>query len=94
MKYGIYVTSCWLRVPLSDTLTIMNWMGFEDLPEMEFENIVEATNALKERHTNELYVKNVRNGTEVLLCYIINEDYDVVAALDYDGKVITNEHKE
>lgn len=89
MKYGIYTEICWVRVPLRDPFTMLSWMGFEELPNIEFDNLENATNALKERYSDKIYIKNVRDGTEVLLCYVVDNDYNVVAALDYNGNVIT-----
>lgn len=88
MRYGICADVCWVRLPLRDPFTMLSWIGLEELPTMEFDNLDSATNALKERYSDKIYTKNVNDGTEVLLCYIIDNDYNIIAALDYDGNVI------
>ena len=88
MRYGICADVCWVRLPLRDPFTMLSWIGFEELPTMEFDNLDSATNALKERYSDKIYTKNVNDGTEVLLCCIIDNEYNIIAALDYNGNVI------
>jgi len=90
MKYGIDITTYWTRLPLRDPITTSTWLEFEELPEMEFNDLDSAIIALKERYSDKIYTKNVRNGTEALLCCILDEDHNVVAALNYDRTVLMN----
>ena len=90
MKYGIETINYWTCLPLRDPITISEWTDFEELPTMEFNNLKSAIKALKKRYINKIYTKNVRNGIETLLCYIIDENHNIIAALNYDKTVILN----
>lgn len=90
--FGICVEKCWITEKLvSNPLIMSQGVPIEEEPEWLFENIESAVNALKNDYMEKLYKVSVNNGISCLLCFVVNELGDVVAALDFDGSILMNE---
>ena len=99
MKYGI--GSIWSRsnpkllkkLPLS-TINPFNRIAYiaccEDLPEMKFETITEAISALNDEYVDKAYIKETDKGVETNICYIIDQNHNLIAILNYDKTIIMN----
>lgn len=90
--YGICVEKCWIAEKLVNNPLIMSQgVPIEEEPEWLFEDIESAVNALKNDYMEKLYKVSENNGISCLLCFVVNELGDVVAALDFDGSILMNE---
>lgn len=99
MKYGI--GSIWSRsnpkllkkIPLS-TMNPFNRIAYiaccEDLPDMKFETITEAINALNTYYISEVYIKETDRGIETNIYYVIDQNHNLMAILNYDKTIIMN----
>lgn len=88
LMYGIAEFTYWTRLPLRDPITTSAWLDFEELPEMEFETLEAAVEAMIERYADKIYIKEVYRGKETVICFIVDSDYNIAAALNYDKTVI------
>lgn len=64
--------------------------GGEELPEMEFETIERAINALTTKYINDVYKTGTGKDTKTKIYYIICDNHDIIAILNYDKNVYTN----
>lgn len=62
----------------------------EELPEMEFETVEDAINALTTKYIDDVYKIGTGRDTKSKIYYIICENYDIIAILNYDKIVYMN----
>ena len=94
--YGIDTTSIWIHIksaPHNNPLSLAQFTSCdEEPPKMEFDTLESAVAAMIERYADKIYEKEVYRGKalgiETLICYVVDSDYNVAAALNYDKTVI------
>lgn len=64
----------------------------ENLPEMKYDTMEDAIKDLQELYVNEVFIKETNKGIETKVYYIIDERHNLVTVLNYDKKIIINEH--
>ena len=62
----------------------------EELPKMEFETVEEAINILATKYINDVYKIGTGKNTKTKIYYIIGENHDIIAILNYDKNVYMN----
>jgi len=70
--------------------TVAHIAGGEELPKMEFETIEEALNILTTKYINDVYKTGTGKDTETKIYYIISDNHDIIAILNYDKVVYMN----
>lgn len=92
--YRVYTVEYFTALPLRDPLTISKWLSVEfDINEENhkdcmFDDWNEAINALRYKYNEKFYINKTDRGTYCLLCYIYDDDYNAIAAIDYDGTLL------
>ena len=64
--------------------------GGEELPEMEFETIECAVNVLTTKYIDDVYKTGTDKDTKTKIYYIICDNHDIIAILNYDKNVYMN----
>ena len=64
---------------------------FEELPEMKFGTIEDTINALNDVYINDVYIRTTDDGVEVNVYYVIDQNRNLIAILNYDKNIIMNE---
>lgn len=60
----------------------------EELPEMEFDTLEAAVEAMKERYADKLEPVESESGTWTLSCYVLDSNHNLVAAMNKDKTCI------
>ena len=72
-------------------MTIANWIPIEGDFYFEFNTLEEAVEEMKRTYMNKIYIKVTHKGsrdrTDCILCYFMDDNYNLVAGLDFDGTV-------
>ena len=103
MRYGIDSICSYgeMNPKLLEKMTVLNFIehqfktitqiaGGEELPEMEFETIEEALNVLTTKYINDVYKTGTGKDTKTKIYYIIGDNHDIIAILNYDKNVYMN----
>lgn len=76
-------------LPIAFTLWELQWIAdCEELPEMEFDTLESAVEAMIERYADKLEPVEKELGTETLKCFIVDSHHNLVAFLNRDKTVI------
>ena len=70
--------------------TIAHITGGEELPEMEFETIECAINVLTTKYIDDVYKTGTGKDAKTKIYYIICDNHDIIAILNYDKNVYMN----
>ena len=70
--------------------TVAHIADGEELPEMEFETIEDALNVLTTKYVDDVYKTGTGKDTETKIYYIICDNHDIIAILNYDKVVYMN----
>ena len=62
----------------------------EELPEMEFETIEDALNTLTTKYIDDVYKTEIGKDAETKIYYVISDNHDIIAILNYDKNVYIN----
>lgn len=60
----------------------------EELPEMEFDSLSAAVEAMADRYGNKLEPVENEHGIETLTCYVLDSEHNLVAGMSKDTTVI------
>ena len=70
--------------------TVAHIADGEELPEMKFETIEEALNILTTKYINDVYEIGTGKDAETKIYYVICDNHDIIAILNYDKVVYMN----
>lgn len=70
--------------------TIAHIACCEELPEMKFETVEEALNDLTTKCIDDVYKTGTGKDTKTKIYYIISDNHDIIAILNYNKNVYIN----
>lgn len=88
--FGIYTIDYWTRLPIRDPLTIAKWIEIEGEAEFVSDDLNVVIDKVVNEFSKKVYKRYTYDGmygiTECLLCYVLDEEHNVVGALGFDNK--------
>lgn len=88
--YRIYLVHYGTIKLRHNPLIIGSWITFEGEPEYITNDLEDAKKVLQDMYAKKFYKEEEEKWISCLLFYILDNDYNIIAALDFDGTILMN----
>lgn len=85
--YRIYLVNYWTWIPINSSLDVYNCIDIEGEPKYVATSLIEVEHILNTAIINNVYKKADKGCTKCVLCYVLDNDNNIIATLDFDKKI-------
>ena len=85
--YKIYLVTYWIWIPINSSLDVYNCINIEGEPKYTATSLTEVEYILNTAIINNVYKKVNKDHTKCVFCYVLDNDNNIIATLDFDKKI-------